>query len=616
MRSYYKLYAFLLVIGLVFQTTVAAQTLQPEAKNEEVLKPELKEAALKLLASVASEAQQYGLPENRIRSQITIADMLWKHDEAQARTLFQNAYGDLQNMLASASLPEGIELNSTERNKQYSIRYRIMDLRREFVMTLARSDSEGALNALEGLKLAPIDDNDPLLAEDLGLKLTTAIVKKDPNKSYTVARQRLETLGVTYEFINALKELHKKDAPLAANLARDVIAKFKSLKIRVIAEDAKTVAPVDFKTEIDLWQVTSFVSAASEMNRQATREKSKKAAPLLTDAEMKELVEITAGAFLAERNPTQYAISQVMREIARYSPASAQRIRLKIGAEASQQMDKISESNTYYKDTKDKSSDELAKIADVSAPEVRDSRYSTAAFKALYEEEPEKALAIAERIKDRKSYRYLFEQIQAAAPLIKARRGDIVEVRRMLMSFKTNEERVFIVTELAASFAVKGEKETAKALLEEALQLMPAMVRKQTDLEAFAKVAGVYAVADPERAFEIVESSIGQMNEVINAAIRLDEFGKSGAVEQNELLFMAMNKPLLMYVSNASALMKNLAIADFERALGLADKFERPEIRLFLRLRIAQALLDPKTSEREISDPNQLTVGESEDTMD
>jgi len=71
-----------------------------------------------------------------------------------------------------------------------------------------------------------------------------------------------------------------------------------------------------------------------------------------------------------------------------------------------------------------------------------------------------------------------------------------------------------------------------------------------------------------------------------------------------------------MYVSNASALMKNLAIADFERALGLADKFERPEIRLFLRLRIAQALLDPKTSEREISDPNQLTVGESEDTMD
>jgi hypothetical protein len=146
--------------------------------------------------------------------------------------------------------------------------------------------------------------------------------------------------------------------------------------------------------------------------------------------------------------------------------------------------------------------------------------------------------------------------------------------------------------------------------------MMPAMVRKQTDLEAFAKVAGVYAVADPERAFEIVESSIGQMNEVINAAIRLDEFGKSGAVEQNELLFMAMNKPLLMYVSNASALMKNLAIADFERALALADKFERPDIRLFLRLRIAQALLDPKTSEREISDPNQLTVGESEDTMD
>ena len=611
MRSYYKLYAFLLVIGLVFQTTVAAQTLQPEAKTEEVLKPELKEAALKLLASVASEAQQYGLPENRIRSQITIADMLWKHDEAQARTLFQNAYGDLQNMLASASLPEGIELNSTERNKQYSIRYRIMDLRREFVMTLARSDSEGALNALEGLKLAPIDDNDPLLAEDLGLKLTTAIVKKDPNKSYTVARQRLETLGVTYEFINALKELHKKDAPLAANLARDVIAKFKSLKIRVIAEDAKTVAPVDFKTEIDLWQVTSFVSAASEMNRQATREKSKKTAPLLTDAEMKELVEITAGAFLAERNPTQYAISQVMREIARYSPASAQRIRLKIGAEASQQMDKISESNTYYKDTKDKSADELAKIADVSAPEVRDSRYSFAAFKALDENEPEKAQAIAAHIKDRKNYVYLFERIEFALPLAKARRGDLEEVRRMLASLKTNQERIFTLTELASALAAKGEKETAKTLLDESLQMMPPILRKQQDLESTGRVAVAYSVAAPEQAFLIIENGIGQMNEYINSGIKLDDFYAAGAVESDELLFNTMNRQALLNVPNSFDLLKNLARADFERTVGLADKFERPEIRLFVRLRIAQALLDTKAAEKEDKQREQL-VGDDE----
>ena len=608
MLKAYKFYAFLMVLVLVFQSTAAAQVVAPETKNGDEPKPELKEAAWKLLAAVASEAQQYGLPENRIRAQITIADMVWERDEQLARSLFENAYGELQNMFAAANLPAGIELTSGEKSRQYAVRYRIADLRMHLVMTLARRDTEGALNTLNALRIEPIGESDPLVGEDLGLKLTTAIVKKDPNKSYTVARRQLDENGVTYEFISALKDLHKKDAPVAASLARDVVGKLKSLKIRIVAADATVFTPVNVKTEIDFWQVTSFVSAASEVNRQAARDKKKKT-PLLTEPEMKELVELTASAFLAERNPTQYAIGQVMGEIARYSPTAAQRIRLKVGAAAAQQMEKIAESNSFNIDSREKSADELAKIAEVSAPEVRDSRLSTAAFKALYDGEPEKALAIAGRIREGEKYKYLFEQIQVSTPLIKARRGDIDEVRRMLMTFKTNEERVATLTELAWSLAGKGEKETSKALLEEALQLMPPAVRKQSDLEAVAKIAGVYAVVEPERAFELIESSIGQMNEVIGAAIRLDEFGSSGAVEQNELLFLAMTKPILMYIPRASTLMKNLALADFERAVSLADRFERPEIRLFLRLRIAQAVLDAKTSEREISDPNQLTGG-------
>ncbi len=602
--NFYKLFAFLLFVGLVFQTTAAAQTSKPDVKRD-ALTAELKQDALKLLASVARESQQFNLPENRVRAQTLVADLMWNYDEEQARTIFQNAYTELRNLLANINLPEGIEMNSVEKSAHYSQRYKLAELRKDLVLTLAARDSQAALDTLAALKIKTLEEYDPLVANELELQITAAIAKNAPDKSYTVAKEQLDANGVNYQFVEMLKNLHKKDSKLAANLGRDVLAQIKSVKIRVPSAAGNTTPP-NPKTEIDFWQVSSFVTAAKEMNRRAERDKAKKIVPLLAEAEMREMVELIANAFLSANNPALYSISQTLPEITRYAPALAQRIRLKLGAEASRQLDKVIESNTFYSDSQEKSAEELAKIADVSAPEVRDQRYSTAAFKAIEENDPEKAQMIAARIKDRKNYAYLFEQIEAAAPLIKARRGDLEEVRKMLATLKTDAQRVATLTELASALAAKGENETAKTLLDESLQMMPALLRKQTDLPSVAKVAGVYAVVAPERAFTIVESGIGQMNEYISSGIKMDEFFGGGSVEAEELLFNTMNKQVLMYIPNSSDLMKNLARADFERAVGLADKFERPEIRLFIRLRIAQSLLDAKAAEKENKDRNQL----------
>ncbi len=600
-----KQFAFLLVVWLVFQTTAAAQTMTPDAKRSE-LTPELKENALKFLSAVARETQQFNLPENRVRAQTIVADLMWEHDEQAARLMFQNALGELQNLLAGINLPEGWEMTTTEKSAHYSKRYKFAELRKDLILTLALRDSQAALTALTALKIRLLDDYDPMNSDELELQITAAIVKKAPDKSYAVAKEQLDANGITYSFIETLKNLHKKDSALAANLGRDVLSKIKSVKIRVPLAVANTT-PVNPQTEIDFWQVSSFISAAAEMNRTAARDKAKKMLPVLSDAEMKEMIESIANAFLSANNPAQYSISSTMAEISRFAPALGQRIRQKLGAEASRQLDKVIESNSYYSDTREKSAEELAKIADVSALDVRDSRYSYAAYKALEESNPEKAQAIAERIKDRKNYAYLFEKIQADVPLAKARRGDLEEVRRILATLKTDQERVATLTELASTLAAKGEKETAKTLLDESLQMMPGLLRKQLDLESTAKIARAYSVAAPEHAFTIVESGIAQMNEYINSGIKMDEFYAGGAVESDELLFNSMNRQVLMYIPNASDLMKNLGCADFERTVSLADKFERPEIRLFVRLRIAQALLDADAAEKEKKDRESLT---------
>jgi hypothetical protein len=358
-------------------------------------------------------------------------------------------------------------------------------------------------------------------------------------------------------------------------------------------------------TEIDFWQVSSFLTAVSELNRQAARDKEKKMVPPLSDSEMKELVELIGNAFLAERNPAPYALSSVMKDIAKYSPALAQRIRTKLGAEAAKQLDSMAESSSYYTDRTDKTADELVAEAEKATPEMRDSRYGDAVWKAIEEQDVEKAQQIAGKIKDKKSYSYIFEQIDSALPLAKARKGDLQEVRKILATLDSDTEKVNTLAELATTLASKDDHEAAKKLLEEAVQLLPGRVKNQGQLEASLQVAYAYSIADPETAFTMIENNISQMNEIINAGVTLDEFYSYGSVENDELLLSVMNRQGLMHVSRATDLMKNLAKADFTRATNLSEKFGRQEIRLFMRLKLTQSLLDPEAAEREKTEREQ-----------
>jgi hypothetical protein len=615
----HKLSAFSLVLWLLFQTTVAPVN-NPAAKPDE-LAPELKIKAVELLNAVARESQQFGLPENRVRAQIVAADLMWDEDEKAARAMFQNALVELQNLFAGIADPAvSEEMKTAEQAEAYTKRYALSELRREYVLTLAPRDPQTALNALQSLKF---DDThasegyDPLSNQALELQLAAAIAKKDPDKAYNLAKNQLKD-GISYQLVESLKDLYKKDSELAAKLSRDILAKAKSVKIRTPSANMSNTAVMTNAnistsavssrpevTEIDFWQVSSFLSAVSDLNRQAARDKDKKLVPALTESEMKELVELIGNAFLAERNAAPYSLSSVMKDIARYSPALAQRIRVRLGAEAVKQLESQAESSSYYTDKEGKSADELLAEAEKTIGEMRDSRFSDAVLKALEEQDAEKAQTIAGKIKDRKSYAYIFEQVETALPLAKARKGDLQEVRKVLATLSSDTERISTISELAITLANKNDREAAKKLLEEAVQLLPGRVKNQEQLTASLQVVHAYSLADSEQAFAMLENNIAQMNEIINAGVTLDEFYEYGSVERDELLYSAMNRHGLMHVQRASELMKNLAKADFTRAANLAEKFGRPEIRLFVRLKLAQALLDPNAATREKTEREQ-----------
>lgn len=100
----YKLYAFLLVARLVFQTTAAAAPIPTRAVKRGELTAELKQNAVELLSAVGRETGQFNLPENRIRAGTIVADLMWEHDEAAARQIYQNVFAELKNLLGFSQI--------------------------------------------------------------------------------------------------------------------------------------------------------------------------------------------------------------------------------------------------------------------------------------------------------------------------------------------------------------------------------------------------------------------------------------------------------------------------------------------------------------------------------
>ena len=97
----------------------------------------------------------------------------------------------------------------------------------------------------------------------------------------------------------------------------------------------------------------------------------------------------------------------------------------------------------------------------------------------------------------------------------------------------------------------------------------------------------------------MLENAAVQINEYIAAGIKLDEFYLGGSTESDELSFTVIDENFLTRVRNATGLIKNLARADLGRTIAFADKFQRPEIRQFVRLRVVDAVLDEGAAEKE-----------------
>ena len=162
------------------------------------------------------------------------------------------------------------------------------------------------------------------------------------------------------------------------------------------------------------------------------------------------------------------------------------------------------------------------------------------------------------------------------------------EIKQKLAALPSDSDRVKYLIDLSTA-TQKDNPKLALRFLDDARNLVNKRAASYKEFEDQIKVADAFASLDSKRSFEIMETGIAQLNELLSAAAVLNGF-EVEIFKEGELSLKS-DSDLISMVSRYGEELASLAKVDFEHARMTADRFQLTEPRLNAKLSIVQSIL-------------------------
>lgn len=582
------------VLTILLLTPAQAQTpedtspldQQQKQQKELEMKKELERKTFALLDEIIGSAASLKLPENRALVLSSAADLLWARDEKRARTLFKDA---INNLTSTA-----IRFNPQMSNEQRRAHQMYMQQRTEILQMIARRDVDMALELLRSSRLPTVpvtvaDKNIQPPDEETRLEQGIAIqvAANDPKRALKMAEDSLAK-GLSFDQLNLLAHLNDKDKELAGRFASDIVSKLRSESLTA-NQEALWVAVMLLRMGIQPEDDGSgtYVSLGTIAGGKTPFK--------LDEHQIRDLLEMVTTAALGSTPPLSLftLLPALMPEIEKRLPERASPLRRRI-TESVGRLDPQERILVEYQELTQHGTIEALLEAATKAPDkARKLLYEQAAWKALYKGETERGRQIVnDHIRDASDRDRILEGFDRMSLWEALRKEKTNEVRQKLTRIKSKEERASILTQLAFGAAMKKDRKLALELLNEALPLVNFKPKSDGELHTLLQVGRVYALIEPFKAFEMIESLVDQANDLLSAASVLNGFFlPSGVFKKGEMVLPPGYSNVSLRFRQLGKEIAALALLNFERTKAAADKFQRNEARIMARLFIAQGVL-------------------------
>jgi hypothetical protein len=587
----------------------------PDAQPEEKLKLENKAHAL--LEQVITEAQGLKLPENRIRVQIAAADMLWDRSAPRARGLFSDAAAILGQMM--------LDVDRTDRNDLQSLN----QLRQDLVLTAGRHDAElgyqllrstqpqtPATNVLNGRRLPDQQNN-------LEQNLLATIAATDPKVAYQKASESLDKGEYPTSLARVLAQLQSKDQEAFKKLSEKTLSRLGSDNIASTREATSLamslltpgprVAPASTSTATEANTSNARIRSAQILSESAYHD--------LMDNAITAALSVTSlapggnnprggggggargvrGVQPNQQTPPDDAqvrqnnarlmlssLQTLLPQIDQYVPERAQAVRQKLTDLGMGNNANMNFANQMRTALQQDTSESLTAAASTAPPQAQSYFYQQAAQRAVDEGNTDRALQIANDHLNESGRNSIMQAVDFKKMATTASPEKLNEIKQKLAALPSDSDRVKYLIDLSTATR-KDNPKLALRFLEDARNLVNKRATSYKEFEDQIKVADAFASVDSKRSFELLETGIAQLNELLTAAAVLNGF-EVEIFKEGEMSLRA-DSDLIGMVSRYGQELASLAKVDFEHAHMTADRFQMTEPRLNAKLSIVQSIL-------------------------
>lgn len=624
-----KLFILTLTLALFYavQPPAFAQEQQPTAEEQEKEKAEREKNAYRLLDQLIDESQSLRLTENRVRVQITAADMLWSKNQGRARSLFQMAGEGV------AELGRNTQSTGNRRNEQNQER-RAFQMRQELVLAAARHDAQLAYQLLASTK-PPAQvvqttgaDQRPQRPqanseENLEQLLIGRISALDPKLAAQNAEQMMEKGQFPRSVTEVINQLHKQDPEAAAKLADRTVKRIQGANILTNTEatalaqsllaggvrppanpsatEGTTAAPVGGRPAVleqaayvDLLSAVIDAALKATPNNQRTPTLTRgRATPGGPVTGSRPPQPVTPPENQNEQNNARRLLGSLQQSLAnidQYLPAKAAPVRQKL-SEMGIASTGTQPGSFLFGPNNTMTADSLMQAATTAPAQMQPRLYQQAAFRALEEGNVDRARQIATNNLPANMRDSLMRYIDYREIASKGDTARFDELRQTVARLQTDNEKINLLVQLAND-AQKNNPKMAIQLLEEARQITNRRATSYEHFEQQFRVARAFAGIDAARSFEVLDPGINQLNELLAAAAVLNGFEIS--VFRDGEMSMQGGTGLASMVQRIGQELAILARTDFERAETLSGRFQMTEPRIMTKLAIVQGLLNPR----------------------
>ncbi|HKR13873.1 MAG TPA: hypothetical protein VJT15_17550 [Pyrinomonadaceae bacterium] len=533
----------------IFTGSTRAQTTQ----NDETAA--LREKAFALLASVAGQFGALQSAENRARLGANIADSLWPHDEKLARAALFQVETDIRAELQKwqpKPAPDNVLLV-------------FLKLRNDTVERIAKHDGEAAIGFLKATEFKHDDMPEYVFRhlDNIEMRLAQKVAANNPEAALALAREQLKK-GINYELLTVLRRLNLKHKDAAQTLYKEIVSNLQTADL------------------MNDWHARNFASNLAQSFR-----------PPAADATIyRELISTFVavaikngcGGKLEENDSRREYCYWVASEVPEMEKFDSRAARLKQWApEAVTNFEQTTALVEMGDLLEEGTTDEILAAA-AKHPEYAEPVYWHLIDRARQAGDYEQVRKIANTyIKNPEVRKNLLAQLDKVDKM-KAQQVTLEQIEEQLNTFTSSEQRVTFLINVGPA-----DRKLALKLLDRASDLTDTMKPGKEQTAAQIALAVAYCHEKSERCMGVMESLVPRLNDLVDMAAKLDGY-ETNYLRDGEWNMSAYG-PVGELLTQLSLMAGSFAWFDFDRAVNLAGRFDRQEIRMMAHVKLAQGIL-------------------------